>query len=184
MINAAVREYQEMVGEAEKRLLKDMQRSQMKFQIAMKSVSMNFDGSFTEALKISGMDIGKGALKVLGYGASGFGIGSSIPVIGNVVGAVVGTVVGVFMVIFDFFTSKETRINRAKEQLNESLDAQITEITEKIKEEMKQMAIEEKIHKNHMAIQNSIQTQRKSLMAAEQILRTVESELRDRYQSI
>ena len=183
-INAASKVYQEDVQEAEKRLLRDMQRSQKKFDIAMGSSELRFDTSFIKALKITGKDLRQGALKILSYGYSGLKIGSVIPVLGNVVGAVLGFLVGIFVVIKNIFTSRETRINKAKSKFNESLEKQIDSISNSIRDKMKDMGIEEKIKHNHNLIKKSIEIQRKSMAEIERIMDVVEQELKDSYQKI
>lgn len=183
-IESAVSDYQQSVQEAEKRLIQDMQRSQSKFEVAMGAEKLYFDTSFMKALKISGKELGKGALKIAGYGVTGFKIGTVIPGLGNVVGAVIGVVVGVVMAIVDIFTSKETRIHRAKQRLKELLDNQITEITDNIKEQIKQMGMEAKIQQNHAAIQDRIQAQRKAFTEIQRIMQVLELELRAAHQKI
>lgn len=183
-IESAVSDYQQSVQEAEKRLIQDIQRSQSKFEVAMGAEKLYFDTSFMKALKISGKELGKGALKIAGYGVTGFKIGTVIPGLGNVVGAVIGVVVGFVMAIVDIFTSKETRINRAKQRLKELLDNQITEITDNIKEQIKQMGMEAKIQQNHAAIQDRIQAQRKAFTEIQRIMQVLELELRAAHQKI
>ena len=173
-VEAAVEEYRLAVQEAEKRLLSDIQRSQSKFEVAMGTQQLYFDASFTKALKISGKDLGKGALKIAGYGAMGFRIGTWIPGVGNIIGAVVGVVVGLVMAVLDIFTSRETRINRAKERLKDSLDNQIAEIVTDIKGQIQDAGIVQKVQQPHASIQSRIQTQRDSFVEIQHIMQVVE----------
>ena len=178
-IDAAVKDYKDAVQEAENRLFKDMQRNQTEFAIAMGKDKLYFDSSFVKALKLSGKDWGKGALKVASYTYTGFNIGTVIPVLGNIVGAAIGFVVGLVMTIWGFFTSKESRINKAKEKLKNTIDAQIDKITDSLKVELKELKMEQKINQNHSEIQKSIAKQKKALKDIEGILNVVEVDLKE-----
>lgn len=183
-IQAAVKEYQESIQEAEKRLYTDLQRVQKKFEIEMGADKLYFDSSFKDCLNLDIKDFAKGALKIAGYVYGGFAVGSIFPGLGNIIGAIAGLFCGIFMEIWNFFASKARRINRAKERLKSEIDDQIDNITDEIKREINNMGIKSEITKKHREIQKSIEGQKRSLQSIERMLNVVLLELEDRYQRI
>jgi hypothetical protein len=181
-IQSAVAEYREAIQEAEKRLYKDLQRSQKAFQIAMKDREMHFGGSIGSVFSIK--DFGRGAFKIANYTLSGFQVGTIVPVIGNIVGAVIGFFVGIGMAIGGFFASEAKRINKAKGKIKQAIDDQIDEITEEVKREIKKLKLETEINKKHSEIKKAIENQRKSLRDIDLMLDTVAKALKNRQSKI
>lgn len=183
-ITSAAKEYQESVAEAEARLLKDLQRNQMKFEIAMSSEKMYFDSSFSNGLGFDVKGLTKGAFKIAGYTFSGFTIGSLFPGIGNIIGAAIGFIAGIGFAIWEFFTSEAKRINKAKERLKQAIDDQVDEIAEDVKEKIKNLNIESIIEDKHSEITKTISTQKRSLHDIERVLDIVVTELSNRYKKV
>ncbi len=167
-VNEAAHDYQSAVKEAEKRLLKDLQREQKKFKIAMQANALNLDTSFLNALKFSFKDFTDGAMKIGRY-IWDMTIAIPIPIIGSIV----GLLVGLFDVIWGWIISKEKRINRAKAKLQEALNDKIDEIVDEIKKSIKKHKPEEQIKRAHTEIQNGIERQRATLRDIEKLLDVV-----------
>lgn len=161
-ITNAINEYKESVSDAEKHLNKDLQREQIKFESVMRNRESGFDTSFISELKFSGKDFGRSIFSIGGYVLSGFQIGSVVPALGNIVGAVIGFFVGLGMTIVNWFSSKQTRINRAKEKIKDTIDGQIDSVTKDLLEEIQKADFEGRISQNYKEIQNSIAKQKKS----------------------
>lgn len=183
-IKAAAKEYQESIQEAEARLLKDLQRNQMKFEIAMKSDKFYFDSPFKNGLGIDMKGLTKGAVKIAGYTFSGFTIGSLFPGIGNIIGAVVGFLVGIGFAVWEFFTSEAKRINKAKEKIKLAIDEQVDNVVDNVKAEVKNLGIEAIVEEKHNEIQKSIDAQKKSLRDIERMLDVIVAELSSKYKRI
>lgn len=180
-ITSAAKEYQESVAEAEARLLKDLQRNQMKFEIAMSSEKMHFDSSFSNGLSFDAKGLTKGAFKIAGYTFSGFSIGSLFPGIGNIIGAAIGFITGIGFAIWEFFASEAKRINKAKERMKQTIDNQVDEISEDVKEKIKELNIESIIEDKHNEITKTILVQKQALHDIERMLDIVVMELSNRY---
>lgn len=181
-VQCAIAEYQEAISDAEKRLCKNLQRHQIIFQNGMENESGNLDFSFMKSLKFSFKDLAKSAFKVGGYAFTGGAIGSAFcPGIGTVIGAVAGVFVGLVERICNWFTSKENRINKAKKELKESLDVQIDDITDKLKDFIKEQEFERQIDMKQAQLAQSIEKQRASLSDIERVLDMIVTELENRY---
>ena len=176
-INDAINEYQESVLEARKRLLYDLEREQKKFEIEMKSKELSLNISFLKELKFTGKDFWKGIKKIGAYTISGVQLG-------NGVGGVVVSLVGVVGWIRGLLPSRATKINRAKEKLQETLSEQIDKLTDELKRKIKTIGIEEKINQNHREIKAGIEKQRKSLNNIKQLLDVVVTSLNNRFEEI
>lgn len=183
-ITSAVKEYQEAIDEAQKRLIKDLQRAQTKFEISMSSDKLHFGTSFNSGLNIDFKAITGGAFKLAGYTYSGFLIGSLFPGIGNIIGAVVGFLVGVGFAVWEFLASEAKRINKAKERIKQAMDDQIDKITEEVKAEIKDLGIETEITKQHYEIKKRIAHQKKSLQDVGRMLDVVVMELSNQHSKI
>ena len=183
-INAAAKEYQESMEEAESRLLKDLQRNQMKFEIAMSADKLYFGHSLDNGLGFDIKGLTKGAFKIAGYTFSGFTIGSLFPGIGNIIGAAIGFIAGIGFAIWDFFTSEAKRINKAKEKLKQAIDEQIDVIAEDVKEKIKELSIESLVEEKHNEIRNSITAQKQALQDIGRMLDVVVLELTNRHRKI
>ena len=184
-VSVAINEYQEAILDAENRLCKNLQRDQIIFQNDIEDENVDLDFSFIKSLKFSFKDFAKGAFKVGGYALTGGTIGSAFcPGLGTVIGAVAGAVVGIVERIWSWFASKEKRINKAKKELKESLDAQIDEIAENLKQSIKEQELEKQIDVKHEQIVQNIESQRKALNDIERILNVVVMDLENRYRRI
>lgn len=183
-ISSASEEYQAAVKAAEERLLKDLERNQMKFEIAMNTDKMYYGSSLRKGLGIDVKGLTKGAFKIATYTYGGFTIGSFFPGIGNIIGAVVGFLAGVGFAIWEFFASEAKRINKAKARLKHVIDEQIDDITDEVEEIIKEMKLERLIEENHNEIKNSIAGQKKSLHEIERMLDIVVMELSNRHKKI
>lgn len=180
-ITSAAKEYQESVEEAEARLLKDLQRNQMKFEIAISTDKMYFDSSFNNGLGFDIKGLTKGVFKIAGYTFSGFTIGSLFPGIGNIIGAAIGFIAGIGFAIWEVFASEAKRINKAKEKLKQAIDEQVDAITDDVKKKIKELNMEEQIETKHNEIKKSIATQKRTLYDIERMLDVVMVELNNRY---
>ena len=183
-ITSAVKEYQEAVDEAQKRLIKDLQRAQKKFEISMSAEKLHFDASFNNGFNIDFKALTGGAFKLAGYTYTGFLVGSLFPGIGNIIGAVVGFLVGVGFIIWEFFASEAKRINKAKEKLKQVLDDQIDAITDEVKSEIKKLGLDSEITKQHYEIKKRIVQQKRSLQDVGHMLDVVVMELTNQYAKI
>ena len=183
-ISSAVEEYQEAVNEAEKRLIKDLQRAQKKFEISMCTGKLHFSTAINNGLNLNFKAITGGAFKLAGYTYTGFAVGSIFPGIGNIIGAVAGFLVGVGLLIWEFFASEDKRVNRAKEKLKQAMDGKIEEITDEVKSEIKTLGIEAEITKQHYEIKKLIEHQKKSLQDLGRMLDVVVMELTNQYSKI
>ena len=175
-------EYQESIFEAEKRLHMDLQQKMNILE--MNSVETALDTSFIKALKFNFKDLAKGALKIFEYTCDGFEIGTVIPVIGNIIGAIIGFLAGIVMTVCGWFSSKESRINKAKSKVKEALDDQIDVLADEIKDTVKEIGLEEKIEEGHLELQTGIKSQREALYKVEQLLDVVTKSLEGSYKKI
>lgn len=181
-INEAVNEYRESVEEARKRLFKDMERDQQKFEITMESSELNLDASFVKNLKIGAKDIMFGLIDIGGVAFSGFEIGSMIcPGLGSIIGAIIGGILGFGIWLWSKFTSKAKRINKAKAQMNEALDEQIDSVVDKLQTEIEKLEIVKIVNDKHDEIIDQITVQRKALKDTESILDSVRLSLNNSY---
>ncbi|MCE9910222.1 DUF1269 domain-containing protein, partial [Hafnia paralvei] len=67
-------------------------------------------------------DFGSMAFKIGSYAITGGTIGSAFPVIGTAIGAIAGALVGVVMTVIGFFTSKLSKIRKAKGKVHDKLE--------------------------------------------------------------
>jgi hypothetical protein len=67
-------------------------------------------------------DFGKAMFNIGSYALSGFVIGTSFPVIGNIVGVVVGAVIGVLSAALSFFGGKDKKIRNAQSEARDKID--------------------------------------------------------------
>lgn len=183
-IESAIQEYRDSVEDAEKRLCQDLQREQMKFEIAMNNESVNLDLSFCDELRFSLKDAGLGLVNIVSFTISGLLAGSAFPGPGNIIGAAIGFLLGLGSTIWSFFASKAKRVNRAKGKIKRAFDAQIDDITDKVKREIKELNMESKIEETHSGIQCRIESQRKALHDVARVLDTVVMNLNNSYKKI
>jgi hypothetical protein len=120
----AVKQMNSDLQRATNRLMQDVARREVQLNFAaLKSNSSGGVAGTKLEMDLSLKDWGKMFFNVGSYAASGFGIGTAFPVIGNVVGAVVGTLVGLAKAAADFFTGKAERIRKAQKQLHGQIEA-------------------------------------------------------------
>lgn len=85
-----------------------------------------------------GLEFGDYGLMALSFGSytiAGLGIGSLIPVVGNIVGAVAGAVAGIFFSVVNLLSSKERRIRKAQQQMQKKINTTRNEAKKALKED-------------------------------------------------
>ena len=182
-LEAANKNYQESVQEAQNRLIKDLEREQNIFENNMHSHASTFTTNDLGTLlkdcfnfDIKGL-LG-GVLKVAEYTASFLAAGTAIcPGIGTVVGGIAGFLVGLISAIKDFFTSKDKRIDRAKGNIKSTIDENVDTVTEQVKDAIAELGIKEKINQTHESLVGALTEQRKSLQDVEQMMDKVIAQL-------
>lgn len=112
---------QNAVQEATKRLVQDVKRVQYQTQLEDFHSQINYAYSSVD-MDLSFKDWGGIAFTIGQYAATGFGIGSVFPIVGNAIGAIAGAVVGVLISLAQFFSSEEERIRKAQKQVQEQLN--------------------------------------------------------------
>ncbi len=178
-------DYEENIEDAIQRMVKDFDREQIKFKISLSTVSVSIDDSFGDALKYGLKSFGGDALRVVSLAASGFAVGTIFfPGIGNIIGAIVGAVLGILSSIWNFFASEATRINRAKEKLQHTIDDQIDLVDNEVRKQIKNLNFEKKINESYEQIRSQADRQKKMLNNINEIMSKVESELKRNYKKI
>ncbi len=176
--------YISAIENSQKRLMRDINREQIKFSISLSSEKILLDETFANPFKYSLKDLGKHLATIGSLTLSGTSVGSAIPAVGTLIGGIVGAVVGVIMSLWNIFASKEARIWKAKEKLHRQIEDIIYEISERLDEEIKKTDYENIINANNYQIINEIKNQIKSLEDVELILDSVLTELRHKYKTI
>lgn len=169
--------YEENIEDAVKRMIKDFDRERTKFKISLSTVSVSIDDSFADAFKYSLKSFGGDALRVISLAASGF-------LVGNVLGAFVGAVLGILGSVWNFFASEATRINRAKEKLQDAIDDQIDLVDNEVRRQIRNLNFENKINESYEQIRSQADRQKKMLNNVNEIINKVESELKRNYKKI
>lgn len=177
-------DYVSDIEDARRRLVKDCDREQTKFEIKLTADNLAIDDSFADALKYDLKTFGGDLLKVVSLAFSGFSVGNLFTPIGGVIGLCIGVILGVFSSIWGFFASEATRINHAKEKLQMAIDEQIDEISNQITNKMKELDFETKINDSYDQICFYAERQRTLLKRIISILESVESELKQNYKRL
>ena len=181
-IKQAQEDYEETINDARRRLIKDIEREQTKFEISLDSEDVKLDDSFVKAMKYK---INSGDLFKVGALAFSFAaLGSFFPVIGTVIGGAIGAVLGVLSSLLGFFANEATRINNAKERLQRTIDEQVDKVSDNIKQEMRQLEYETKINIAHNQLIDQIDRQKAALEAVERLLNTISKELTRNYKKL
>lgn len=171
-------DYINNINEAVERLVKDFDRDQIIFKVSLSSQNMSIDDSFAAAFKYNWKSFGKDFLEVASLALSGFAVGNAfLPVIGGIIGAAAGALLGVLSSIWNFFANEATRINRAKEKLQHTIDEQIESVDSEIRQQIENLDFESKINDSYEKIRCQIDRQRKMLNNINKVLDKVESEL-------
>ena len=185
-IDKATKTFIEANEDAQERLKKDFEREELLFNISLKVVKIEIDEAFFSALKYSLKDFAKHySLTVGSLGISGAGIGTIInPGIGTAIGAAIGAVLGALSSLWNYFVSKEERINNAKVKIREAIDEQIKEVTKQINKELKKVSYEQKIGEYYNSLCNYIEIQKKKINDVKGIINNVEKEMLEIYSTI
>lgn len=171
-------EYIDNINDAVERLVKDFDRDQIICKVSLSSLNISIDDSFADAFKLDLKSFGGDVLTVASLAMSGFAVGSLIlPGIGGIIGAVAGAVLGVLSSIWNFFANTATRVNRAKEKLQHTIDDQIDLVDSEVRQQIKNLDFEDKINDSYEKIRCQIDRQRKMLNNVNKVLDKVESEL-------
>lgn len=178
------KDYEENINDAVQRLVKDFDREQIKFKISLSAVSISIDDSFANALGYNLKSFGGDAFRVISLAASGFAVGSLFPGIGNIVGVIIGAISGVLSSIWNFFASEEMRINKAKEELQQTIDDQIDLVDNEVRNQIKSLGFENKINHSYEQIRCQTDRQKKMLNNIKEILNKIESELKRNYKKV
>lgn len=183
-IQEAQKDYDEAIGEAEKRLINDLNREKNKFEVQLEGINISLNASFGDALKYSLGDLGGLVARTAGLAMSGAALGSVIPGIGTLIGGIAGAILGILSSIWNFFASEATRINRAKEKLQRNLEEQIDIVSEGLSKELKKMNYEDEINKGYEQIYEKAELQKVALKNAEKLLDDVIFDLKLNYKKI
>lgn len=162
-INEAADAYKESISDAQKRLKKDLEIEQSKYEIAIQNDSILLDISFIKDLKPTAKHAFQGLYKIGSYTVTGVIIGTKLSLIGSIIAGIAGCLLGIVQSVWGFAASKEERINKAKEKAKKTIDEKIDCILNSLKEEFKSLDLEEQIDRNHCEIQKDINQQRKAL---------------------
>ena len=177
-------DYAEAIEDAQQRLLKDMQRAEIKFEVSLQASNVSLDDSFGNALKYNLKDLGENLFKIGELIFSGAMVGAAVPVIGSAIGAVVGAVLGILSSIWNFFASETTRINKAKEKLDQAINEQIYDISNKLKKEIVKLNYDEIVNDSYNQIYEMAEKQKKSLKRVIRLMDNVLNELRMNYRKV
>ena len=170
--------FTESIADAQERLKKDFERNQIKFEVSLSSENINIDPSFLDALKYSMKDFGKHAFTVGSLVVSGALAGTAIPGLGTVLGAVIGGVLGIFSSIWNFFVSKDKRINNAKAKIRQAIDDNIEKITNQLNTELNKMAYEEKVNNVYNDLCTGVDEQKEMLKNVKKIIYNIEYDMK------
>lgn len=184
-MDRAKKNFYDNLEDAQSRLKKDMDRQQIQFEVALSAESVTSGDDFEKALKYNLKDFGKHAFTVGSLAISGAGIGSMFcPGLGTAIGAGIGAILGVLSSIWNFFISRQKRINNAKAKIKRAIDEQIDDISEQLENEIKNLKFEGKIEDTYSEIHEVIETQKRSLEKIKLLLNSVYNELQIAYKSI
>lgn len=178
-LSQALADYEEEIIDAQNRLQKDLEREQLKFQVSLSSSNLSLNGVLGNSLKYTWNDFGKHLFTTGSLAFSGAGIGSLIlPGIGTIIGGAVGAVIGVLGSIWNFFASKQKRIDRAKGRIRDAINDIIDDVTEELEKEIKKLNCSKIIETNYNELYNQANNQIASLERIKRLLCTVINELK------
>lgn len=173
-LSQALKEYEEEIQDARNRLIKDLEREQLKFQVSLSSNHLTLDGVLGSSLKYNLKDFGGHLFTTGSLALSGAGVGSMIcPGIGTAIGAAVGAVLGILGSIWNFFASKQKRIDKAKRRIREAIDEIIYDVTDELDKEVQRLNCTETIESNYEELLAQADAQISSLETVKKLLRTV-----------
>lgn len=129
---------QQDLQQAMRRLLEDVARVEFE-QLLCDADTLNITYRTPElGLGLELGDYGWMAFNIGSYAFTGFMIGSSFPVVGNLIGAIAGAVVGALVSLLNvLFSSKGERIRKAQRQVHEKIDEAWSEASKALREEHK-----------------------------------------------
>jgi gas vesicle protein len=136
-----LKQLQDGLSQAAQRLVEDVHRVnfQQQFGMANSGTSLHFSKDELD-MNLSMKDWGSIAFNIGSYAASGAAIGSFFPGIGNIIGAVAGAAVGLAVSVASLFTSKEKRVRKAQQQVQEKIDEVRNRIMEGLDEERRKIS--------------------------------------------
>lgn len=180
----AQKDYEEAIGDARQRLMKDLEREQTEFEISLSAGTIAIDDSCLDDFKYNIKTFGRDLVRVGSLAFSGASVGSIILGVGTAVGALVGAVLGVFSSIWNFFASEAIRVNKAKEKLQQAIDKQIDEISKNISSEMKKLTYEDIINNSYEQICTHVEKQKAALKSVERLLNSITYDLKKNYRKV
>lgn len=126
---------QQDLQQAMQRLLEDVSRVEFE-QLLYEADTLHINYKTPElGLGLEFGDYGLMAFNIGTYAMAGFGIGSAFPVIGNLIGAIAGAAIGLIVNFLGLFSSKEKRIRKAQEQVQEKINEAQSSASKALKEE-------------------------------------------------
>ena len=185
-------EYQISLEEAQRRLLKDFERTDKKFSINLSTVDIDGLSGIMESMQFTKKDFGKALLTIgslilssamaggaLAGATTGLVLGSVMPGIGNaigfIIGGAVGLILGVFSSIWDFFAGRDARINKCKQKIQSVIDDIAEKIQDKIDSEIAKLHIEKELDVIQNKIVDAVDKQKQGLEDVKLILKRVTS---------
>lgn len=118
-----VKVLQEQMLQAVARLLEDIKHVEFQQRVSFdRSGRLNFDSDIKLGYDLGLGDFSSMAFKIGSYAMTGGTIGSAFPVIGTAIGAIAGALVGVVMTVVGLFTSKSSKIRKAKGKVRDRLE--------------------------------------------------------------
>lgn len=173
------KDYTEAIEENKKRLVKDLEREQLNFRVSLSSVNLSLEDALGNALKYNMKDFGGHLFTTGSLALSGAGIGSLFaPGLGTIIGAAVGAVLGVLASVWNFFATKQKKIERAKAKMREAIDKQVDKVSEELDKNLQELHCKENIETNCQELILLAKTEIDSLMEVQKLLNTVVLQLR------
>ena len=127
--------------QAMQRLLEDMARVEFE-QLLCDTEIFNINYKTPDlGLGLGFSDYGWMAVNICSYALAGAGIGTLVPVIGNLIGAIAGAVVGILVNLMNLFTSKEKRIREAQGKVQEKIEEAWSQVRKSLQEERKTLFV-------------------------------------------
>ncbi|MEJ2630302.1 MAG: hypothetical protein P8011_15870 [Acidihalobacter sp.] len=114
---------QEMVTKALERLVKDVSRVRFETDLETSAVQFAYSASDLD-MGLSLSDFGGILAKVGSFALVGAGLGSAIPVVGNVAGAIAGALIGLGAWAWGHVRGRAYRVRKAQGKLREVIDTQ------------------------------------------------------------
>jgi gas vesicle protein len=161
--NDACQSLEKANKQAQERFKKDLQFTITYDVIKIADIGTIDVSEIADSLSYNLSDFASGAFKVGGFAMAGAGVGAAFGGIGAIPGAIAGAIVGVIFSFLDFFSSRESRISKAKKKSEEVFDKIEETLIDNINSFFYEKGLIENIQKQNNIIEDFIDNQKSQL---------------------